>query len=179
MLKVWYILLNFSLLLSSQNWPTALGQLSLQVAMSASCVSVYFCVLFQKPRFPVEWILLVEERIANIGIPLDIFGFLQTSLICIMGELAGGGLWGLHWGRTVAVGLVTGDRWNSTCKTWYLTPDTWHLTHEMWYVTPATWDDFIFSFCLSVSFRFGIGATVHTRREIQCPPYARFLLWYF
>ena len=26
-----------------------------------------------KLRFPVDWILQVEERIANIGIPLDIF----------------------------------------------------------------------------------------------------------
>ena len=62
----------------------------------------------QKTRFPVDWRLLVEERIANIGIPLDIlgfccfkdflrleifwvFGFLRTSVLCIIGELAGGG----------------------------------------------------------------------------------------
>ena len=54
-------------------------------------------------RFFVDWRLLVEERIANIGIPLDIlgslpfedfynfdifhdFGSLQTSLLCIMGS---------------------------------------------------------------------------------------------
>ena len=66
-----------------------------------------------KPRFPVDWRLLVEERIANNGIPLDVFcccrldeffflvlkkkknqafWSLQTSLLCIMGELAGGGV---------------------------------------------------------------------------------------
>ena len=54
----------------------------------------------------MDWRLLVEVRIANIGIPLDNF-FLavfqfeeeekfgleswQTSVMCIMGELAGGG----------------------------------------------------------------------------------------
>ena len=30
-----------------------------------------------KTRFPVVWRLLVKERIANIGIPLDILGLLQ------------------------------------------------------------------------------------------------------
>ena len=29
----------------------------------------------QKPRFPVDWRLLVKECIANIGIPLDFFLF--------------------------------------------------------------------------------------------------------
>ena len=57
----------------------------------------------------VDWRLLVAERIANIGIALYIFGLLailmifgvltcfwifwvcRTSLLCIMGELTGGG----------------------------------------------------------------------------------------
>ena len=56
----------------------------------------------------VEWRLLVEEHIANIGIPLDVIKFLlflsfsvflffyfyfwlfETSLLCIMEKLAGG-----------------------------------------------------------------------------------------
>ena len=54
----------------------------------------------------MDWSLLVDEHIANIGIALEVFfiliiilcfeyksvfRFLQTSLMCIMGELAGGG----------------------------------------------------------------------------------------
>ena len=66
---------------------------------------------------------LVKEHISNIGIPLYIlvfvvsiifrllifFGFLflfQTSLLCIMGELAGGG--------SVAVAFGVSDRWQAT-----------------------------------------------------------------
>ena len=63
---------------------------------------------------------MVEERIANIGIPLDIFffllfpcffcvlkpiwvfGSLRTSLLCLIGELAGGG------SVAVAVGVSDG-----------------------------------------------------------------------
>ena len=62
----------------------------------------------RKTRLPVDWRLLVEERIDNLDIPLDIFEFvvsvvfcalkcfrvlgsLQTSLLCIMGELERGG----------------------------------------------------------------------------------------
>ena len=45
--------------------------------MSVSCQSsVCECVSSQKTRFPVDWGLLVEECIAYIGIPLDIFRFL-------------------------------------------------------------------------------------------------------
>ena len=61
-----------------------------------------------KTRFLVNLRLLVKEHRANIGIPLDTFGFcyfsdffplkflrvlisLQTSLLCIVGKLAGGG----------------------------------------------------------------------------------------
>ena len=54
----------------------------------------------------MDWKLLVKERIYNIGTPLDVLGFcrfvdvlrfesffwsLRTSLLCIVGELAGGG----------------------------------------------------------------------------------------
>ena len=64
--------------------------------------------------------LLVKERITNIGIPLDVFGFffpfndflhldllcifrsLQTSLLCIVGELA--------VGKFVAVAVGVRDR---------------------------------------------------------------------
>ena len=30
-------------------------------------------VPLRKTRFPVDWRILVEERVANIGIPLDLF----------------------------------------------------------------------------------------------------------
>ena len=45
-----------------------------------------------KLRFPVDWILQVEECIANIGIPLDIFvvvavlpfrRFLEVGFLCL------------------------------------------------------------------------------------------------
>ena len=54
----------------------------------------------------VDWRLLVKKRIAYMGIPLGVPGFccflflyLKTSLLCIMGELAGGG------SAAVAVGV--------------------------------------------------------------------------
>ena len=67
----------------------------------------------------MDWNLLVQECIASIGIPLDIFGFfrledflryemfsifasLQISILCIMGELAGGG--------SVTVAVAVSDR---------------------------------------------------------------------
>ena len=43
-------------------------------SVSVSCVCV--CVPSQKPLFPVDWRLLVEEHVANIGISQDVFGFL-------------------------------------------------------------------------------------------------------
>ena len=77
------------------------------------------CLPSWKTCFLVDWRLLVEERIANIGISQDIFGFLrfnfflrldifwafwslQTSLLCIMVEVAGGG--------SVAVAIGVSDR---------------------------------------------------------------------
>ena len=74
--------------------------------MSSSCLYVCLSVFaIAENQFPVDCRLLAEERIAYIGIPLDVFAFccfndvlcfcvlgsLQTSLLCIMRELAGGG----------------------------------------------------------------------------------------
>ena len=75
-----------------------------------------------------------------------------TSLQCIMGELAGGG--------SVAVAVGFSDRWQVKCDMWHLTPDA-----SFFVVGPF----------LSVSVLFGIGATIRTRREIQCLPHAGFL----
>ena len=58
------------------------------------CLCVCLSVSLRKPRFLVDWRLLVEECIANIGIPLDV--------LCIMGELAGGG--------SVALAVSISDR---------------------------------------------------------------------
>ena len=77
------------------------------------------CVPSRNARFPLNWKLLVKEHIANVCTPLDVLGFigskiccvwkfiwvfesLQTSLLCILGELAGEGLW--------MMALVTGDK---------------------------------------------------------------------
>ena len=89
-----------------------------------SHVSAFLSVPLRKPRFQVDWILLVKECIANIGIPLDIFKFLafqcffcvwtffwvlgslRTSLLCMMEELAGGG----SVAGAVAVAVAVSDR---------------------------------------------------------------------
>ena len=94
-----------------------------------------------KLRFPVDWRLLVEERIAYIGILLDVLlffgrfdnflrsdlirvlGSLWTSLLCIVAELTGGG--------SVAVAVGVSDRWQVTLDTWQVTHDTWHVTHDI------------------------------------------------
>ena len=98
------------------------------------CLSV--CPHLETP-LPVDWRLLVKERIANIGIPLDIseflpirwyfafwqfflvFGSLQISLLCIV--------WELNRGLSVAVAVGVSDRWQLTCDTQYAIRDMWHL----------------------------------------------------
>ena len=90
-------------------------------------------------RFSVDCRLLVKESIANIGIPLDIsvfltcqcvfwrfdfflgFCVLQTSLLCIEGEVSGVG------SVAVAIG-VTVELHYTTCEMWHVTGDTWHRT---------------------------------------------------
>ena len=41
------------------------------------CPSICLSVHVWKPHFPVDWKLLVEEHIAKIGIPLEVFKLLQ------------------------------------------------------------------------------------------------------
>ena len=86
----------------------------------------------------------------------------------------------------VAVGVsimweVTPDTWQVTPDMWHMTPDTLHLTHDTWQITPDMWQ------LIYIYFIF-IGATIHTRLEIQCLPYAGFCIykkkaikwiWYF
>ena len=49
-------------------WADSVSKLQYPDVMCVSMPSL-------KPRFPVIWIILVKEHIANIGIPLDNFGF--------------------------------------------------------------------------------------------------------
>ena len=60
------------------------------------------------------------ERFFGFWFCIWFFGsvLMNQSLLCIVGELAGGG--------SVAVAVCVGDMWQVTCDTWYLTPDTWH-----------------------------------------------------
>ena len=72
---------------------------------------------------------------------------MRTSVLCIAGELAGEGF--------VAVTVGVSDRRQ-------VAGDRRHMT-------------LFFSPFLSVFIGFGIGATIRTRQEIQCFPYAEFL----
>ena len=60
-----------------------------------------------------------------------IFGVLWRSLLCIMGEFAGGG------SVAVADGIIV--EWNVARDTWTMTGDTWHMIPEMWHMTCVTW----------------------------------------
>ena len=48
--------------------------------MSVTCLSVHIW----KSRFPEDWRLLVEERIANIGIPLEVWVFAVLHIFCVL-----------------------------------------------------------------------------------------------
>ena len=96
------------------------------------------------------------------------FGCLQTSLLCIVGELVGG--------RFVAVAVGVSDSWQVTGDRWLVIVD---MVHDIWHMSHDTWHFFFFFFSskiycqfLSVSVRSGIGATIRTYQEIQCLPYA-------
>ena len=87
----------------------------------------------------------------------------QNSLLCLMGELA--------WGGTVAVAVGVSDTWQVTGDTQHVTHDTWNVTSKTWHVTHN-----LFFFFFSVLVRFGIGATIRTRRENLCLLYTGFSL---
>ena len=55
-------------------------------------MSVCLFVHVYKPPFLLDWRRLVKECIANICILVDVFGSLRTTLMCIVGYLAGRGL---------------------------------------------------------------------------------------
>ena len=118
------------------------GQFSLVVVM-------YVCPIahnrWLRPK-GVSLRLLVTECIANIGIPLEIFGFwqfqwffmfkivwvlwsLQTSLLCIVGVLERGG--------SVSVAVGVSDRWQVTGDRLQVIVDRWQVTHDTWHKTPV------------------------------------------
>ena len=53
------------------------------VSNSRCPLVVCLCVPSRKPRFPLDYRLLVKERIANIGIPLDFLGFGVSMISCV------------------------------------------------------------------------------------------------
>ena len=78
------------------------------------CVCVCLSVPSRKPRFLVDWTVLVKEHIANSGIHLDLFGYCSFDYfqhfefsngflgLCKPAYCAGGG--------PVAVAVVVSDR---------------------------------------------------------------------
>ena len=62
---------------------------------------------------------------------------------------------------------MTGEIRHVICDTWHMAHDTWHVTHDIWHMMCDLWRFFI---VLSVSLRFGIGATFYTCPEIQNLP---------
>ena len=67
-----------------------------------------------------------------------VFGFLQSTPLCIVGELAGGG------SAAVAVGIkdrwhVLGDRWQVPGDRWQVTGNRWHVTGDRWQVNFFVW----------------------------------------
>ena len=55
----------------------------------------------------------------------------RNILLCIMGQLAGGG--------TMALAVGFSDMWQVKRNTRHATHDTWHVTHDLWLVTCDTW----------------------------------------
>ena len=78
----------------------------------------------------------------------------EYSILCIVGELA--------W-RVCSCGCwqVKGETRHVMGSTLHMTHDPWHVTCDTGYVT-----HFFFLFFF-LSFHFGIGATIHTRRDIS------------
>ena len=86
---------------------------------------------------------------------LGFFWSLQTSIMCIVGELGGSvamanGIrdrWQVTSDRlhaTLYMWQVTCDRWNVTCDTCHATPDTWHMIHDIFFLSVHLWGFFLF-----------------------------------
>ena len=101
---------------------------------------------------------ILFSSVSMIFLILFFWGFfLQTSILWIMGDLAGGG--------SVAFGVcdiwqVTGDRWHATCNTWNMIHDTWHVTCDMWSV-----NFFLLLLFLSIFSRFKASRSGRTTKD--------------
>ena len=98
---------------------------------------------------------------------------MQTTLLYIVWELAGGGsvpvTVGISamWQVTRNTRHMTLDMWNMNLDIWHMTRDSWHLTHDTWFSFFWEGGGILLYWC--------IGATIRTHQEIQCLPYAGFL----
>ena len=87
---------------------------------------------------------------------VQVLGSLQTSLMRIIGELAGRG--------SVNVAVSISDRWQLSHNMWHVTPDMWYVNIFIFLIS------FIGCHFLSVPVHFGMGATIRTHQEVQCAP---------
>ena len=103
-------------------WPSGpIQSLSCDVYQSCVCVSVCVCVCHRRNSdFLVDWILLIKEHFANIGITLDTFCFLLFFIDFLSFDTLLG-FWvfanqpvvhngGFNRGRSVAVAFGVSDR---------------------------------------------------------------------
>ena len=110
-------------------------------------MNLFMCLFPSPPTSPepLDWRLLVGERIANIGIPVGFFFFFAVSMICLVWHFFGFRVIanqpnvhteGASRGTFCSCGpFMTCDRWRvsrdtlcKTCDMWNLTPDTWQMT---------------------------------------------------
>ena len=116
----------------SLNRPTGpIQSLRRDVRVSSVCVSVPS----RKTRFPENWRLLVEEYIANIGMPLNVFSFLLFWWFSVFWNF-----WTGVWCVAVAVAVSVSDKCQVTGDMRHVIPDTWHMTHDTWHMTHDIWD---------------------------------------
>ena len=101
---------------------------------------------------PLPGWLLVKKHINNIGIPLDVFGFLLFQRyfgLCIFFVfLVFANQPTVHnsgFSRERVCGRGVSDKWPVTddmrhiISTWHVTHDTWHNTCNMCHVSPDSW----------------------------------------
>ena len=125
------------------NWPLSRFRLLFRyVRLSSVCLSICLCY---RGKLTSRWtrdlwlkgvslILAYLHRILVFFVRFNEFysGFwvLQTSLLYIRGELAGGGSVAVAFGVSDMCGWqVTNDTWHMTCNMWYLTCDMYYMTH--------------------------------------------------
>ena len=101
----------------------------------SKCVSQILAYLYH------FWVFAISQifRVSNFW---GGFGSLQTNLLFIMVELAGG--------RSVAVAVGVIYRWQVAHDILHVTHDTWHLTPDTWHLKPDIFSSSFFSvrFCL-------------------------------